>query len=220
MNFTDAPSSSEATFTTLLILSTTHSTVDLPATEHPLNIFVDFYYNLLKIFQFKNKLQFTDLQEESNTGYLFVGITVFCFIICIISIHLDLSLRNQIFYVFDNCTSEDYLHEYIIKIRFGIVPGASNSDLIIEFYNDKFKPLSKFNVSENYLENGLNISTKMCPGMKITSLYLFKKHALQNLEYCRVYLNTNDPNLCIHLYSIEVGDNREVQVIVFECPYF
>lgn len=51
--------------------------------------------------------------------------------------------------------------------------------------------------------------------MKITSLYLFKQNSLNNLEYCRAYLNTNDATIFMHLYSIEIGDNREVQVFFF-----
>ena len=131
----------------------------------------------------------------------------------VLSIYLDSSLRSQIFYVFDNCTNDDYAYEYIVKIRLGLSPEfTSRTDLIIEFYNDKFKLLSKFIVSGSYLENGLNISTKQCPGMKITSLYLFKHNSLNHVEYCRAYLNTNDPSIAIHLYSIEVGNRKQVNV--------
>ena len=147
-------------------------------------------------------------------GNLFlIGLIVFVCLV-FISIYLDTSLRNQIFYVFDNCTNEDYNYEYVVKIRFGLTPefNTSNSDLIIEFFNGKFKPLSKFIINGNYLENGLNIGTKLCTGMKITSLYLFKYNSLKGLEFCRAYLNIEDPSVKIHLYSIEVGDNKEVQV--------
>lgn len=169
--------------------------------------------NLRDIFDFTNKCNLVEVLIGTPGGRAFsLGTLIFLFLM-VVSIYLDSSLRSQIFYVFDNCTNEDYAYEYIVKIRLGLSPEfTSRTDLIIEFYNDKFKLLSKFIVSGSYLENGLNIGTKLCPGMKITSLYLFKHNPLNHIEYCRAYLNTNDPSIVVHLYSIEAGNRKEVNV--------
>lgn len=172
-----------------------------------------FLENFRDVFDFTNKSNLFEALIGTSGGRAFSLGTIVFLLLMVLSIYLDSSLRSQIFYVFDNCTNDDYAYEYIVKIRLGLSPEfTSRTDLIIEFYSNKYKLLSKFIVSGSYLENGLNIGTKLCPGMKITSLYLFKNNSLNHIEYCRAYLNTNDPSIAVHLYSIEVGDRKSVNV--------
>lgn len=173
----------------------------------------DLLGNFLRIvFDYENKMSLNELSNISAGNAFLIGSVIFLCLM-VISAYLDSSLRNQIFYVFDNCTNEDYNYEYVVKIRYGLSSEFTSSiDLIIEFYSSKFRPLAKFVIVGGYLENGLNIGSKTYPGMKITTVYLFKHNSLDNLEYCRAYLKSNDPNIMIHLYSIEVGTNKEVSV--------
>lgn len=113
--------------------------------------------NFFKIFSLNEKTNLSSIYLTSIGNTFVIGSVLFCCLM-IICFYLDTSLRNQIFYVFDNCTIDDYVFEYIVKIRFALSPEFSSyTDLVIEFYNNKFKPLSKFIVNGSYLENGLNI---------------------------------------------------------------
>ena len=71
--------------------------------------------NLTKILDFSDKLDIFESLISTSGGRAFSLGTLIFLMLMVLSIYLDSSLRSQIFYVFDNCTNDDYAFEYIVK---------------------------------------------------------------------------------------------------------